>query len=392
MKLRNLLVAPLRLVAAATVVLSFMGVSGVQAAALPNQITVSSQDINTGVIVVHSVTAAADGWVVIYDGPQFYDGQIVGYAPVYQGANTDVRVTVNTSRIGDRSTLWARLHVDQGAPGVFEWGRSNLPYADAPVVQNGQYVTAAFGTSAAAPAAASTNQISVDSQDISSGVIVVRSVTAAADGWIVIYDGPDFSDGEIVGHAPVYQGVNTDVKVTLNSRLVSTDHPTLWARLHVDAGVTGLFEWGRTDMPYADMPVVQNGQYVTAAFGTTGASSIGAGTNQITVSSQNINTGIIEIQSVTAAADGWVVIYDGPQFYDSQLVGYAPVYQGTNTDVKVTVDTNRIGEQPTLWARLHVDQGVKGLFEWGRNNLPYDDAPVMQNSQPVVAAFGTTAP
>ncbi len=55
------------------------------AAAAPNQITVHDQDLNSGVIVLDSVTAAQDGWVVIYKNPNFTSGEIVGYAPGASG-------------------------------------------------------------------------------------------------------------------------------------------------------------------------------------------------------------------------------------------------------------------------------------------------------------------
>jgi hypothetical protein len=83
---------------------------------------------------------------VIYKNPNFTDGEIVGYAPVQQGVTTNVKVTINTGRVGDKPTLWARLHVDNEVAGLFEWAHAELPDNDAPVVQNGQYVTTAFGT------------------------------------------------------------------------------------------------------------------------------------------------------------------------------------------------------------------------------------------------------
>jgi len=57
------------------------------------------------------------------------------------------------------------------------------------------------------------------------------------------------------------------------------------------------------------------------------------------VSNQALKTGVIVLDSVTAAQDGWVVVYRKPGFTASDIVGYAPVYQGTNYGVKVTVDT-----------------------------------------------------
>jgi hypothetical protein len=296
MKHQNLLAASLRLLVLAVTVVSLTGAAVAQAAALPNQITVASQELNSGVVIISSVTAAQNGWVVIYKNANLSDSEIVGYAPVYQGANTNVKVTINTAKVGDLPTLWAVLHVDGGIPGRFEWGLRNQPYDDGPVMQNGWYVIASFGTSAsmavpaAAPAVApkvvpastpapakapivsapATDKITATGQDLNSGVIVINSVVASQDGWVVIYMTPDnLTAGEIVGYAPVYQGTNTNVKVTINTARVG-DAPTLWAVLQADNSVKGQFEWGLRGLGYNDGPVTSNGHTVVAAFDTYG--------------------------------------------------------------------------------------------------------------------------
>jgi len=267
-------------------------------------------------------------------------------------------------------------------------------------------------------AAAAPNQITVHNQDISSGVIVLDSVTAAHDGWVVIYKDPNFTSGEIVGYAPVHQGLNTDVKVTIDTNKVG-DLPTLWARLHGDNDVFGLFEWGLRNLPYNDPPVVQNGQFVMTGFGTAKdeGQAVGvpvaapvvakpvvavatkapvstkpvASASPIVVKNQDLNSGVIMIDAVTAPQDGWVVVYKNPNLTSGEIVGYAPVHQGANADVKVTLDTAKIGEAPTLWVVLHADNDTKGVFEWGWKGQPFNDPPLAVNGHEIVAAFGTAA-
>ncbi len=287
MKPQKVLVVVSKLVVVAMTVLAVAGAPGVQAAALPNQITVHNQDLSSGVIIVDSVTAAQDGWLVVYKSPDFGAGGIVGYAPVYKGTNTNVKVTIDTAKVGQLPTLWILLHADNGVPGLFEWGLHHLSYDDGPVTQNGQPVMAAFATSAAAPSqetaapttgsgstapapAVSANQIKISSQDVSDGVIIANSVNATQDGWIVIYKSPNLMPGGIVGYARVYMGANTNVKVTINTARVG-DQPTLWAALHADNGVPGLFEWGLRGLSYDDEPLSQNGLPVVVAFGTSGS-------------------------------------------------------------------------------------------------------------------------
>jgi hypothetical protein len=290
MKPQKLLGAVSKLLLVALSVVTLTGAPLVQAAGLPNQITVRSQDIGNGILIVDSVTAAQNGWIVIYKEPNFTSGEIIGYAPVHMGTNTDVRVTINTARLklSDQIyTLYVRLHADNGVPGLFEYGLRGWGYDDGPVSQNGADVTASFATAGSSTPVAATsttastiasstpavkaNRIAISgSKDLNTGVIVVDSVDATQAGWLVIYKNPNFTDGEIVGYAPVHMGTNTDVKVTINTSRLLDGQVTLWARLHVDNGVPGLFEWGLRNLPYDDAPVAQNGQPVTAAFGISG--------------------------------------------------------------------------------------------------------------------------
>ena len=436
----------------AIAMLALAGLAGtVLAAAAPDQITVHNQDLNTGVILLDSVTAAQDGWVVVYKDPNLTSGEIVGYAPVKAGTNKDVKVTIDTAKVGDAPTLWARLHVDNDVMGVFEWGYRGTPYNDTPVVQDGHFVVTSFATAAdlntapsvtpiavvvskpavvvtpkaavvpAPTAVAPTGPIVVKNQDLNSGVIMIDSVTAPQAGWVVVYMDPNnLTAGEIVGYAPVKQGANTDVKVTIDTAKVG-EAPTLWTVLQADNGVSGLFEWGWKGQPYNDAPVVENGHNVVAAFGTAAdqspaptmapvasvvskpavivtpkAAVVAAPTaiapsGPIVVKNQELNSGVILIDAVTAPQDGWVVVYKSPNFTAGEIVGYAPVKQGANSAVKVTLDTAKVGEAPTLWTVLQADNDVKGVFEWGWKGQPYNDQPIVENGHNVVATFRTAA-
>ena len=149
MKPQNSSMTVWKMLITAVAVMALAGLAGTAfAAADPNQITVHDQDLSSGVIVIDSVNAAQDGWIVIYKNPNFTAGEIVGYAPVHQGANKDVKVTIDTAKVGDLPTLWAMLHVDSGLPGVFEWGYKGRTFNDTPVAQNGRPVVASFGTAA----------------------------------------------------------------------------------------------------------------------------------------------------------------------------------------------------------------------------------------------------
>ncbi len=247
-------------------------------------------------------------------------------------------------------------------------------------------VVSAKGTTAPA------NQIDLHSQEIHQGILMVDSVNAAQDGWIVIYERPALDKDSIVGYAPVKQGLNQNVRVTLDESRIKKLN-TLWARLHVDNQPVGVFEWGLNNRPLNDAPVVQDGKEVVTAFGTSGDSAPMSLAPTIVIKSQDIkHTNPIIVDSVTTPVDGWLVIYKDKPPEPGYVVGYAPVYQGTNMGVQVAIDTKSIGDKPTLWAVLHTDQGTHGLFEWGDKFAAKADTPFYYQGQPVMTTFGTTTP
>ncbi len=132
-------------------VLALAGIAGgALAASPPSEITIHSQDLTSGVILVDSVNSPVDGWIVVYKDPNnLTPGQVVGYAPVHKGANSNVKVTIKTAKVEDLPTLWAVLQADNGTPGLFEWGLRGLPMNDAPVIENGHTIMTGFGTAAA---------------------------------------------------------------------------------------------------------------------------------------------------------------------------------------------------------------------------------------------------
>ena len=383
--------------------------TGAQAAAPANQLTVRDQNLDNAIIVVDSVTAAQRGWVVIYKAPDFTAQNLVGKAAVHAGTNLGVKVAVSLPVINHAPALWAVLQADEGTPGVFEWGLSQRAYDDAPVSENGQVVMARFKTTVPPPIPAfletvsggasieniPDDQITVHDQDVRSGVILVDAVTTTERGWVVFYKNPNLTPGEIVGFAPVYPGVNTNVKATIDTIKLGTS-TGIWAQLHRDDSRLGVFEWAQQKKPLSDWPIIQHAAYVRASFRTTPApmpaTAVAANTAQITVHDQSLGTGIVVLDSVVSPYNGWIVIYKSPNFTSGQIVGYAPVYKGTNRDVKVNINTAKVGDQELLWPVLHVDGGLQNIFEWGYNGRAFIDPPLFQNGQYVSAVFSTAGP
>lgn len=245
-------------------------------------------------------------------------------------------------------------------------------------------VASIFALTGIVGAAAPANQIVIHSQEIHQSILMVDAVTAEQDGWIVIYKRGDLASDMIVGYAAVSKGLNANVRVTVDeSRLDKAK--VLWAALHVNKAPLNIFEWGTNGRPYHDAPVPG----VIAAFGTTGDSAPLVLQGALTIKNQETNTGRIALDLVVTPVDGWIAIYKGPTFNAASIVGYAPVYQGRNINVPVSLDVSRIEKEHTLWAILLIDQGTHGVFEYGRFGRSVSDVPLIQNGAPVVATFGT---
>jgi hypothetical protein len=235
------------------------------------------------------------------------------------------------------------------------------------------------------------NSIYVHNQETGNGVAVIDEIAAAQAGWVVVYKRADLKSDMIVGYAPVTAGVNHGVHVTLDTARLK-NVPTLWARLHEDKGTKGVFEWGRWGKSQSDVPVAENGQPVLVTFGTSGSGADLPVVPAISIKSQDTNANKIVVDSVTTPVDGWLVVFKDPSLRPTEIVGYVPVYHGVNQNLKMAVKGWRLDKQKTLWAALYEDKGTQRLLEVGQKGETRADPLVTSNGQPVIAAFGTTAP
>lgn len=103
--------------------------------------------------------------------------------------------------------------------------------------------------------------LTVSAQDVIKGTITIAEAVAPEKGWIVVHADDAGSFGPIIGQAPVEAGVSTELNVKID---VDAATETLYAMLHVDGGVFGVFEF-----PGPDMPVLEEGNPISPAFSVT---------------------------------------------------------------------------------------------------------------------------
>ncbi|WOI58372.1 hypothetical protein [Palleronia sp. LCG004] len=120
---------------------------------------------------------------------------------------------------------------------------------------------ALFGT--AALAQDMTPSITASDQSVSNGVVSAESVTAPANGWMVVHrTDSEMAPGPVVGYAPLRMGENDDVLAILQEDVASGDMLMLMVHSEEGGMETGVFEYtlGATE----DGPIRVNDELVTA--------------------------------------------------------------------------------------------------------------------------------
>lgn len=205
------------------------------------------------------------------------------------------------------------------------------------------------------------------------GQFVVSRVFALEDGWLVVYADDEGAPGEVLGHVPIEAGESSDVVVPLDAFGVT---PVLHVRLHEDSGESGEFEY-----PQADEPLEVDGEEVAAAVDVDVRVVVPA----VAVADQTLGQdGQVVVDSVTAAAPGWVAVHADDGGEPGQRLGLSPVPEGESNNVTVRFNWRETTRR--LHAVLYADNGEQGLFE------AEADTVVAIDEEPITASFIVEAP
>ena len=356
-------------------------------------------------VMVSSVTAAQDGWLVVHesqaDGTIVLPG-IIGKTQVKAGETKNVMIKLDKT-ITTPAKLWPMLHIDAGQIGTYEF-----PGADTPVTVNGQIVMQPISVTTAA---AAKDSLVAKDQTLNDNSVMVDDVMASVDGWVVVHesnaDGTILLPG-IIGKTQVKAGETKNLMIKLDKQVANG--AKLWPMLHIDAGQIGVYEF-----PGADTPVTVNGQIVMqpiiasttaqavatpAAYPTAAAAPATMAEDSLTAGDQTIKNDTVVVGMVVATVDGWVVVHesnaDGTIVLPG-IIGKTQVKAGMTHNVEIKLD-KQVANGAKLWPMLHIDAGQIGTYEF-----PGADTPVTVNGQivmqPIIVSNdmammggGTTAP
>lgn len=308
-----------------------------------------------GVLIADLVTLPAPGWVAIYRTADGAVDEVIGKTPLAAGVHENVEVTVDTSLATE--SLYAGVHMDVGAEGVFEYPGEDIPYPGEPEEQ--------FTVELNLP----TPKIEVADQEIAEdGVMTVATVELLEPTWVAIHADEDGQIGQLVGSRFLEAGTHENVSITLDWRRAT---PVLYAVLHEDDGRAGVLEY-----PDGDLPILKSGQPIVATFNATYPP-------EILVYDQPIIDNTISIERVISNGPGYVVIYNEAEGQPGFIIGTAALEDGLNEHVLVSLLPSAITER--LFARLHHDSEPGDAF-----NFPGQDQPVLFNNRmPNATAFRT---
>ncbi len=94
----------------------------------PASVTVTGQDVIDNVVTVASVVSKGPGWMTIHADLDGAPGAVIGYTPVMNGENTNVKVTIDPAKA--TPTMYAMLHIDSGILGTYEFPGADVPAKD----------------------------------------------------------------------------------------------------------------------------------------------------------------------------------------------------------------------------------------------------------------------
>ena len=109
-------------------------------------------------------------------------------------------------------------------------------------------------------------------------------------------------------------------------------------------------------------------------------------TGSVDASDQAIVDGSINVATVSAGQDGWIVAHLDEGGKPGKVIGHTAVKTGDNKDVKIKLDED-VPAGGKLWPMLHIDAGTIGTYEF-----PGADVPVVVGGNVVMKQITVTAP
>ncbi len=301
-------------------------------AALPTLVVTDQVINNAGALRLTAATVPGPAWAVIHNDQDGEWGDIVGFYPLTPETTFPLTMTLRWQDA--LPTLQAVLYQDLGERGRFE------PAVDLPLLVQDQPVAVPFR--ATLPL-----DIYILDQPLIDNEIVIEKVVSNGPGWAVVYADNGGRPGLIIGFAPLAEGLNTAVTISLQDTDLTE---TLFIWLHEDTGDIGEFEY-----PQADDVIRVEGRLPTPF-------SVRTNTNNYLIArDQSFADGQVIVTHVVLNEPGWVVVHNNANGELGEQIGQMWLPAGVSRDVAITIDLE--GLTTTLYLVLYDDLGEAEVFE-----------------------------
>jgi hypothetical protein len=319
------------------------------------EIVAADQDLTPNEeVVIDRVFLPQAGWVVIHNFHEGVTGDVVGFAYVEAGETEAITIPIRWREA--TPTLRAVLYEDRGEPRQLE-----LQEQDLPLLVGGQPLVVDFRV-------VYPPDVLVYDQPVVDGQIVVDRVISYGPGWLVAYFEDEGEMGLIIGSAPLVDGLNERVPISL---LESAVTETIYLMLHEDTNPGDTFDFPRNDPPV----LLANGRLPNPFSLNTNPGRYLIGRDQPAGDS-------VTIPVVVADIDTWVAVYDNEALEEATILGQTWVPAGLQHDVAVELD-EPVSAGTTLYATLHVASGTADSFNYP--NGP--DIPLRRNMALIQVPF-----
>lgn len=311
---------------------------------IPAEISVDDQPLaEDGKLTFAKVAIAEAGWLVLYANRDGQAAEILGYTAVEPGIHEDVVVEIDP--LQSSAVLVARLHIDSGEIGVFEY-----PGPDMPLNSETDLLSAEFEVDSQF----TVPSITVSDQQLTAdGVVRVERVYSAGPGWLLIQADADGQPGPTLGFSMVKEGSNEGLLIPIQWRQSSA---RLFARLVADQGRPE--RWDEETDPV----VIVAGEPVMVSFEVVLPPDI-------YVIDQPVVNDQIVVERITSNGPSWLVIYSDNEGVIDRIIGFSPLEDGVNENLVVPVVGNAVTTK--LHILQHEDTEPGGPF-----NFPASDPPL----------------
>jgi hypothetical protein len=324
------------------------------------RISVRNQPLSEeGLLVIDSVISTDPGWVVLFTDDNGLPDSELGFAAVPAGESASINITLDPRAA--TPILHARLHVDAGERGDFEY-----PGSDRPVESASGEVIETFTVEFEMPLPL----IEVTDQDISlDGIVNIDEVFALEPDWLVIHNLEDGVIGRVIGQTPIDEGRSTNLQVPIRWRDATAE---LVAMLHKDQERPGGFDTAN------DLPVLSGNEPVTTEFEVQLPPDI-------FIYDQPVLNGKLVFERVVSTKPGWLVIYSSSDGQPDRIIGSERVAQGINYLLEADVVEGATTSE--LFLQLHEETNNPAEF-----NFPLSDPVATLDGQPIPPTIVTTNP